>query len=606
MFLCQRWLLLAAMILRYPVALLLTSVLLSATPSRADLINLSGAETSRNIIEVYVEENRIRVVLEVYIGDLEVFSDLVPDSLLKRKNPTRASLADRMRRFSSQTLRFVTETGEALPATLLKVEPRLRKDRFSPLAGMINPITRRPVAKTPDDKRVLYAELSYGFGGVRPKTLTFVPPLDEKGRARVTIGFITYHKAVPVIDFRYLGAPAKLALNWDDPWYSKFDNPNLKRHHKEGLMSFLYIEPREVRHEVLVRVRDLQNWIDLGLKGRAMIGTDEQKILKQRALAFFEARNPLQVDSIPLKPKASRAEFLNISLTGLQLVEEDKPLDVSTAIIGIILSYPVKQMPQNVSVKWELFSARIRRIPATLIDPAGPLKSFIDTENPTIEWQNFLRTYVEPNVAPVELDAGHSFAIPIISLVLLLGALIAAGLIIRPRYFSRHAWVGVSLICLVGAILLMRAPVIVVRNPLAGPPTGAAAAKIITAVLDNVHAAYLERTEPELARALGVVVADGSFTDVKAELSRALAIKVAGGGIARVKEIEGLVVKDVTAIDGRSGFRSVVEWSALASAGHWGHSHRRRIRFRALMELREISGAWKLTGLTIVAARREN
>ncbi len=262
------------MILRYTIAFLLTSVLLTPSPSRADWINLSGAETSRNIIEVYVEENRVRVVLEAYIGDLEVFSDLVPDSLLKRKNPARASLADRLRRFSSQTLRFVTETGEALAATLLKVEPRLRKDRFSPLAGMINPITRRPVAKPPTDKRVLYAELSYGFGGVRPKTLTFVPPLDGEGRARVTIGLITYHKAVPVIDFRYLGAPAKLSLDWDDPWYSKFDNPNLRRHHTEGLMSFLYIEPREVRHEVLVRVRDLQNWTYLVLKGRALIGPD--------------------------------------------------------------------------------------------------------------------------------------------------------------------------------------------------------------------------------------------------------------------------------------------------------------------------------------------
>jgi len=605
LFKCQRPLLFTVMILRYTIAFLLTSVLLTPSPSRADWINLSGAETSRNIIEVYVEENRVRVVLEAYIGDLEVFSDLVPDSLLKRKAPTRSSLADRLRRFSSQTLRFVTETGKALPATLLKIEPRLRKDRYSPLAGMINPYTRRPVAKPPADKRVLYAELSYGFGGVRPKTLTFVPPLDGKGRARVTIGLITYHKAVPVIDFRYLGAPAKLSLDWDDPWYSKFDNPNLKRHHKDGVMAFLYVEPREVRHEVLVRVRDLQNWTDLGLKGRAMIGPDQQKILKQRARAFFEARNPLQVDSIPRKARASRAEFLKIALTGLQLIEDDKAIDVSTAILGIILSYPVKQLPQSVSVKWELFSARIKRIPTNAIDPAGPLRSFITADDPIIEWQNFLRTYVEPKVAPVKLDAGLSFAIPIVSLILLLGALIAAGLMIRPRYLSRPTWAGASLICVVGAVVLLPVTVVEIRNPFAGPPTEAAAAKIITAVLDNVHAAYLERTEPELGKALGVVVADSGFTDVKAELSRALAIKVAGGGIARVNKIEGLVVKDIAAIDGRSGFHSVVEWTALARAGHWGHAHRRRIRFRALMELQEISGAWKLAGLTIVDARRE-
>jgi hypothetical protein len=66
------------------------------------------------------------------------------------------------------------------------------------------------------------------------------------------------------------------------------------------------------------------------------------------------------------------------------------------------------------------------------------------------------------------------------------------------------------------------------------------------------------------------------------------------------------VVKELGAIDDRSGFRSVVQWTALASAGHWGHTHRRRIRFRALMELEEIEGAWKLTGLTVVDARSES
>jgi hypothetical protein len=577
---------------------------------RADWINLSGAETSRNIVEIYVEEDRVRVVLEAFISDLDVFRDLVPDPFLKRKKLAagRLSLSERMRRFSSETLRIETATGEKLQATALKIEPRLRKDRKSAFAGMINPFTRRRVPDAPADKRVLYAELSYAFpvGAPPPETLTITPPLDKQGRARVTIGFIAYHKSVPVIDFRYLGAAAKVNLNWNDPWYTKFDNPNLKRHHKDALMSFLYVEPREVRHEVLIRVRDLQEWTDLGLKGGGMIGSGEQTSVKERARRFFEAHNPMRIGGKPFKPTSSRAEFLNISLRGLQVIEEDNPLDSSTAILGIILSYPVKQLPKNVSVRWELFNPRIVRIPTTATDPAGPYRSFIDAENPTIAWQNFLRKFVEPKVAPVEMDSGRSFGVPVVSLILVLGALIAIGLVVRPRYFSRYSWAGAALICVVGAGLLMRATVVEVRNPFAGPPAEAVAAKIITAVLDNVHTAYLERTEPELTQALSVVVAEGGYSDVKTELSRALAIKVAGGGIARVTAIKDLQVKEIGEIGNGSGFRSVAEWTALASAGHWGHAHRRRIRFRALMELEEIEGAWKLTGLTIVDARRES
>jgi hypothetical protein len=584
--------------------------ILSTEPGRADWINLTGAETSPNIAEIYIEKNRVRVVLEVFIGDLEVFEDLVPDDWVRNTEATaeHLSLSERMRRFSSETLRIETPTGENLQATVLKIEPRRRKDRFSPFAGMINPVTRRRVPQAPADKRVLYAELSYPFpiGKPPPETLSIVPPLDQQMRARVTIGFIVYHKSVPVIDFRYLGAAAKINLNWDDPWYTKFDNRNLKRHHKDALMSFLYVEPREVRHEALVRVRDLQEWTDLGLKGGAIIGTGEQALLKKKARAFFEAHNPLRIEGKPFKPASSRAEFLNITLKGLQVIEGEKPLDLSTAVLGIILSYPVKQLPKNVSVKWELFNSHIDRIPMTAIDPVGPLKSFIDRENPNIEWQNFLRKYVEPKVAPVKISDGRSIAVPITSLILALCALIAAGLVLRPILIPRYGWAGASLICVVGTVLLMRATIVEVPNPFAGPPAEAAATKIITAVLDNVHTAYLERSEPELEKALNVVVAEGGFADVKAEMTRALAIKVAGGGIARVNAIKGLAVKDIGALDGRSGFRSVVEWTALASAGHWGHAHRRRIRFRALMELQEIDGAWKLSGLTIVDSRQES
>ena len=43
----------------------------------------------------------------------------------------------------------------------------MRVDRKSPFAGMINPMTRQRVPEAPADKRVLYAEISYPFGGNR-------------------------------------------------------------------------------------------------------------------------------------------------------------------------------------------------------------------------------------------------------------------------------------------------------------------------------------------------------------------------------------------------------------------------------------------------------
>ena len=578
---------------------------ISHSSAHADWMNLTGAETAPNIAEITVLDDRVRIALEVYIGDLATFEALLPDDWLKKDVAARPPSAERLKRFSADTFQVVTDDGTKLQADLKLAEPRLRKDRASPFAGMINPITRRPVPVAPKDKRVLYAELEYPFEG-KPETLTFIPPRDEKGITAVTIGFIAYHKAVPIIDFRYLSGAAKVNLDWADPWYTKFDNPNLKRHHKSALMSFLYVAPREVRHEVLARVRDLQEWTDLGLAGGATIEPDEQAALKDRVRAFFAARNPLKIDGVLSEPASSRAEFLTISLTGLQVIEEAKPLDLSTAIVGVILSYPVKHLPKHVSVEWELFNDRIERIPATVIDPVGPLASFIEARDPTLEWQNFLKKYQEPEVSPVMLDDRPVIGVPALSVALLIICLGSAVLAVRPRLVSRRKWAALSALGAVAAVLSIRVLVVDIKNPFVGPPDEVTSAQIVTRILNNVNHAFIEREPEALRRALAVIVAEDRLGDIETELRRALAIKVVGGGIARVKAIENLVVKDIVELDDGSGFRSLAEWTAKASAGHWGHAHRRTIRFRALMEIAEVDGVWKLIGLTVVDAKQQS
>jgi hypothetical protein len=51
--------------------------------TRADWINLTGSETAPNIAEIYVLDDHVKLVLEVYVGDLKTFEELIPDGWLK-------------------------------------------------------------------------------------------------------------------------------------------------------------------------------------------------------------------------------------------------------------------------------------------------------------------------------------------------------------------------------------------------------------------------------------------------------------------------------------------------------------------------------------------
>jgi hypothetical protein len=481
-------------------AVLLLAVFSLPLESHADWINLSGAETAPNIAEITVLDDRVKLVLEIYVGDLETFEELIPDDWVKDSASERPSLAARMQHFADRTFQVVTGSGEKLPARLDLVEPRMRVDRKSPFAGMTNPYTRQRVPEAPADKRVLYAEISYPFEERRPAELTFIPPQDDEGRASVSVGFIAYHKSVPIIDFRYLGAPARLALDWGDPWYTKFDNPNLKRHHKSALMSFLYVEPYEVRHEILTRVKDMGEWMDLGLRGDEYIELDELEGLKQRIGEFLLHKNPVRIDGKEIKPILDRTNYVKVSLTGIKLVEVPERLEISTAIVGVIITYLTDGLPQEVTVGWELFTDQVQRVPATATDPAGPLPTFLTPDDNVHTWTNFLKNYTLPTVQEVTVRGSlGEMRLPLGTLAALVLLLPLGGLLVHR--FRRGAPVkGIVVVVVlvsIGGVASYPYTQMTVARPLAvaGELGDEQSKALLQTLLKNVYRAFDFREE---------------------------------------------------------------------------------------------------------------
>ncbi|MGB3648929.1 MAG: hypothetical protein WA992_10400, partial [Desulfobulbales bacterium] len=149
------------------------TTLLQVDSAMADWINMTGAENARNIAEIYIDKDHVKIQLEIFIKDLIIFDELIPESFFPQSIPGRPGLKERQKIIADKLFQVITDTDKNLPVTIDLVEPRLRIDRPSPFAGSINPYTRQRIPGPPEDKRVFYVELVYPIMG-QPKSLTFI------------------------------------------------------------------------------------------------------------------------------------------------------------------------------------------------------------------------------------------------------------------------------------------------------------------------------------------------------------------------------------------------------------------------------------------------
>jgi hypothetical protein len=350
---------------------------------RADAIIMTRAMKASTIAEFFIEEDAVWVDLEIGAGDLEAFRNLMPDPLYEKLGHEPEPLERRFERFFREDLVLSPGDGPGLVAGIEEIEGRRRVPRDE-ISGEALPATED------EGEPVVFARLVYPFKR-RPEVLSFMPPRDEEGRVVAEIGFVVYHRGVPVNDFRYLGVAETLRLDWEDPWYSRFDNRNLRRKYDAPLNAFLYVEPYEVRAEVIARPIDLQRWVDLGLSGRQTIPIDMQEEVKRKAADFLAEHVNLIIDSEAAKKELDRVNFLRRTLRTSTVVSPPEDLSVWSATLGVIYVVPTEGLPQEVNWEWDLFAPKIPFVSAAATDEAGPLPFKLQPEDNLLWWRNFLK-----------------------------------------------------------------------------------------------------------------------------------------------------------------------------------------------------------------------
>ena len=129
-----------------------------------------------------------------------------------------------------------------------------------------------------------------------------------------------------------------------------------------GLYSYIYIEPFEVRHEVLIPL------------------TIEQ---------FFRTHNPVEIDGIAVQPVVQRLEFYGLDFKDFAQTVEKERTSIYQARLGVILTYSVKGHPNQVKMTWDAFNRNVPFVKSAYYAyDAAPENTYFEPIEPEFEWKS--------------------------------------------------------------------------------------------------------------------------------------------------------------------------------------------------------------------------
>lgn len=562
-------------------------VLFSNPPElSADAIVRSMAMFANTIVEYYVEEDHVRLELEIGEGDIASFRNLLPDEIYQQLNFGEEPLAERLKLFAERDLAVLAD-GEILPGFVRQIGPGTRPLR--------DEVTGEELPTAEEDAvLVIRATMIFPFQG-QPETLTLMAP-GATGQANV--GFVLYHLGVAVNDFRYLASGFTVTLDWEDPWYSRFNVRGLLRQYSAPMTGFIYVEPFEVRKEIILRPKDLQQWVDLGLEGRDTITVDQQEEIKRRVVEFLEPHFPVSIDGERVEGTVDRVNFLRRTLRSSTVVDGQE-IDLNPATLGVIYVFPTTDLPQTVEMTWDLFTEKMQRVPASAVDQAGPLPTFLEPDYNVLEWKNFLKNPYKPELVAVlePPDTLQKISGPGKWLTLGIALLL---LTIAGRKWRKDRTLPIT--ALAGFVFMSAVASWLAVESHKARMNPEKLQQLVGDLLHNVYRSFDFRGEEVIYDLLARSASGDLLTRIYLETRRGLELANQGGARVKVKDIE----MQETKLQDSAGQSFNVEsrWTVYGSVGHWGHVHQRSNAYHALLEISEVDGTWKLTGLEILEEER--
>ena len=359
-------------------------------------------------------------------------------------------------------------------------------------------------------------------------------------------------------------------------------------------MSYLIVEPYQVRHEVLVDLKSAVEWITFDVDAREEIPVDRQSALTDELARLIAERSPIHIDGARARVASMIGEFVALGANGALARGTPVPEPLSTAIVGVTLVYETASIAESVSLDWGLFSAAGSAVPLTVTDPLAVEASELSPSASRYEWSNRLGDFELPKIEAITATRPEW---PFASLGLAVLALVTLSLG-RGRSLASF--------CLVAAYGFYPFVRVEATVPWIGEARidREASTEVLERLLTNVYRCFDIHNEDAIYDRLALTVTGEQLLAVYLESRRALELENRGGARVRIDEV---VVREVRSVKqvGNGGYAIDTVWTVGGSVNHFGHLHFRQNRYDATITIVPVEGTWKIRSMELLQETRE-
>ena len=563
--------------------------------------SLVGHPISLSTAVADIYPDHLQVELRILVEDLVLYHQLKADGEQTVSREDLMTASELHRSFLKQYFRVFLKDGEPLPGEITEVdlseipETGVRLDQVMEVG--VYYYFHLPMEQQPD-----YLTFTQQFGGSDapvPSVMDLI--LLQKG-ARLDF---------PV----QIGprSPHSIALDWENPprndrtyWKERREWMKQRREALLGVTSYsatyayLYLEPREIRFEILVPLLTLETWLPLQREEADYLSVAEQDAMEKALPGFLQEVCHTHIDGMEITAQLDRLDFFTLDIRDFAKKQERKKVGVANARVGMILSFPTKGNFQSASLEWSFFNevTPLLNTMTYVFDQPGERFFFTDNER-TWQWQSPKHASGPQVSSWLSLPPVPSMPTMPLSLLFLLAAFSGGAFALK-----RNWKIAVPLLVL-GAWFGWWNPVwqqMVIPHPTkeAPLPTPPEQNKIAEVLLRNIYRSFDYLQDADVYSALSRS-ADGDYLEkLYLQIKKGLILTEQGGAHSRVRNVQWLESEPTSHLMRAQSFSLSVKWEITGTVEHWGHIHTRRNAYRAELEVKAVDDEWKLVDLEVL------